>query len=177
MNSDNPYEVTAAIEPASEEQTPDIVSPRRLVTTWIVVFLVNLPIPVMFGGYVVDSPGGYMGMAVGCVLWCSLGIFLCYGRHARHVQATIRGGWLVALTQFYPMLHMLIGMLAAVLVSAVFEAGSSGRGPVNFTSNSATWDLLISTSMTLVTGAILITEALIIGTVITLLIRVARENR
>lgn len=177
MSSTNPYEVTAEFEAAAEEPGSDVVSPRRLVTTWILVFLINLPVPVMFGSSVVASAGGYAGMALGCLLWCGLGLILCFGRHARHIQATIRGGWLVALTQFYPVLHMLIGLLAGVLVGAVFDAGSSGRGPMNLTSNTVTWDMLISTSMTLVTGAILILEALIIGTVITLIMRVLRETR
>lgn len=177
MSSENPYQVAVDVDHSETVPVTESLPARPTIISWVIVFLLNLPIPVFFGSSVVASASGYTGMAVGCVLWCGLGILLCFGQQAKHIQATTRGGLLVALSQFYPILHMFAGLLAGAVVAAVFGAGNSGRGPLNMTTNQVFTDLLHSTAMTLVTGALLIFVAFTVGHLVSFVVRAISENR
>lgn len=177
MPTENPYHVTAELEhsPAAEDAGASPV--RKTVVSWIIVFLLNLPICVFFGASMIPSAGGYAGMAIGCMMWCSLGILLCFGNQISQVRAATRGGVLVALSQFYPMLQMFAGMISGVILESLFDLGGSGTGPLNIGTAEPIADTAVSTAMTLLTGGMLITVALTSGHAMTLIVNVFREKR
>jgi cobalamin synthase len=81
---------------------------------WMIVFCANLPLPVWLGVTVTSSPG-HIGMIFGCLVVNVTGIWLC--RVAPYFMLRLSVGALpVALSQFFGVLHMFVGM-AAVAVS------------------------------------------------------------
>ena len=177
MQSENPYQVTTELEHSPVAEEANAAPVRRTVTSWIIVFLLNLPVCVLFGASLFSSAGGYAGMFIGCVLWCGLGILLCFGNHIPHVRATARGGLLVALSQFYPLLQMFAGTIAAAILESLFNLGGSDGGPLNIGTTGPVADMAVSTAMTLLTGGMLIIVAFTGGHIITLIVNVFRENR
>ncbi len=175
MTTDNPYLVTTTEPVATEADSSESRSTKRSIAGWAIVFLLNLPIPVFLGSSVVSGIGGYVGMAVGCCLWWGLGIRLCFGAQVRHVRATTVGGLLVALSQFYPMLQLFAGMFAIFIVNLVVV--DMGGGPGRLAMQNPLADFAISTTLTLLTGAILIAVALTGGHLLLLLFRSVRDQR
>lgn len=91
---------------------------------WMIVFCANLPLPVMLGVSVTSSPG-HIGMIFGCLVVNVTGIWLC--RVAPYFMLRLSvGAILVALSQFFGVLHMFVGMAAVAVSRWIFNpfAGS-----------------------------------------------------
>jgi len=172
MTDDNPYQVTDVTnaEPLVISKTEP--SKTGIIIGWMVVFGINLPIPVFFGSGIVSGTVGYLGMTLGCVLWCGTGILLCRRGWARHIRATSWGGLIVALSQFYPMLQFFAGM-AAVEIMRVLSIPIGGYGPngIQPMNVSAVFDVMVATGLTVLTGTILISVAAVVGHVLLFLFR------
>ncbi|MEN1678888.1 MAG: hypothetical protein AAGJ46_04805 [Planctomycetota bacterium] len=103
----------------------------RLVRCWVVVELLNMPMPAMFG-WGGTSPLGRIGMAVGIATLVATGAAIT--RQSRMIgQSLCIGCAVVALTQLAPMPHMILGMLAmdameVVGIESRFPGGGSEPG-------------------------------------------------
>ncbi len=79
------------------------------VLPWMAVYLVNMIIPLYFGT-MVTGPAGRVGMVFGILLVFSLGCWVCFGSRWA-VLRVVYGGWIVAASQFFPILHIFAGSL------------------------------------------------------------------
>jgi hypothetical protein len=119
---------------------------------WPLVFLANLPVPVRFGWGVTDW-GGRIGMIA------AIGVLYVLGRESmRRVPGLdamiIWGGTLIALSQFYPVIHILagvVGIRAAFLLRLVTTEWPGEAG------------MLAGCIITLLTGGILMAIAVVAG--------------
>lgn len=159
MHEDNPYlapQVTDAV--SSPNATIRVVSLR---IAWIVAVLINLPIPVMFGISMTKGVGR-LGMVVGTILVSIVGLQLCRTKAFLMLRLCI-GSVLTALSQFYPVLQMLVGIVGVGIsrfVCSPFSPGSGDlSGPVEVT------------LATVLTGLGLILPSIGMGFVVGLLIR------
>jgi len=164
---DNPYQVLPSAS-ADNLSAPggDGNKVSRRVGAWVIVFLLNLPVPVMLGKDTISGAAGALGMTVGCLLWCGLGIVLCFGTLAKHVEATSLGGILVALSQVMPIVQMMSGMIAMGIVSLVGEVlqVKVGFGDVPpFTDVTGVGRVALAGCLTLITGLLLIGLAFVLG--------------
>lgn len=153
--NDNPYSPPAPINNEVLVEDSASVNVRGLRIRWCVVTLVNVPIPVMFG-MGTTTGAGQLGMPVGIGVVLAIGLALC-SRFPRTMSNLCRGAVLTALSQFYPMLHIVIGMLAVTIC----KWPSSSVGDLS--------GIFEGTLATLITGAGLIAVSLIFGIVMTLI--------
>lgn len=117
--------------------TPSTSPPRFAwdwVGLWTLVFVGNLPIPVLFGQGVVGE-GGMCGLfgALAVLYW--IGFALCLFRF-RVGRSLVVGGVFIAATQLLPILHILCGSFGLMMWEAIgggrffsddgFEASGSG---------------------------------------------------
>lgn len=177
MNDDNPYRTSSEVEAGSVATQAQDPKPAGIMVGWVLVFLINLPMPVLFGLYLVATPGGFLGMAGGCLIWCGTGIAVCFSRHAAHVRATSLGGVLVALSQFYPLLQMYAGLLAIFIVSPLLNITSGQIGHDDLETGIPLLDAAYSGLLTLMTGATLITVAWLTGHLMLSAMRVLERSR
>ena len=132
------------------------------------MFALNLPIPVFLDQMSFPDLAGIS--ALGCVLWCGTGILLCFRGWANHVRATSWGGLLVALSQFYPMLQ-LFAVIAAITITRTLVTPIDGNWNFRAANHSALLDLLVASGLTVLTGSILISIALVVGHTLLFLFR------
>jgi hypothetical protein len=133
-----------------------------MLAAWVVVFLVNLPIPVMFGNALTEG-NARLGMVMGTVLLGLVGGVFCQ-RSYRICLALNSGGWVVALTQFVAIPQFIAGSIG-LLVSTTL-----GMADPNFDAGRNEMTLWAGGFVTtIVTGALLMGLALGIGLVFQLL--------
>ncbi|WP_169976109.1 hypothetical protein [Tautonia rosea] len=156
-DASNPY--VAPNSPVVSD--PEITfEPRKgtpgLLVGWVIVFLSNLPIPVMFGSALTEG-GARIGMTMGTVLLGLVGGIFCQ-RSYRIGLALTTGGLAVALTQVVAIPQFMAGMIG-LMVSSALGLANADFDPA---SNSMTeWPGGLVT--TLVTGTLLMGLALGIG--------------
>ena len=119
-NDDNPYAAPMVHDFAtSGEVTATFVTkPAVLQSAWLLAVLINLPIPIMFGAGVVVGPARF-GMLLGTVVVYAVGVWLCLVQSGI-MWRLILGSLLTALSQFWPVLHMLVGLIAMGISRAIF---------------------------------------------------------
>ena len=71
------------------------------------VFILNLPVP-FFIGTMVNAYHNTLVMVIGCVILLAIGCFIGTRRKRIAFSLTV-GGLVVALTQFAPILHVMVG--------------------------------------------------------------------
>jgi len=106
----NPFEPSESTIAPEAKPRRVIHSPLVLSIQWTVVVLVNLIVPYLIAGEMTGPMGGW-GIFLGVVL------VLLFGAWASRaipmgVLLTVRGGVLVALSQFFPVIHLLAGLLS-----------------------------------------------------------------
>jgi hypothetical protein len=111
---------------------------------WFCVYAVNLIFPVAMG-WSITREGGKIGMVIGIVAVFALGCRLCF-MSRRAMLPVVYAGWIVAVSQLAPILHIFAGMVG-VSVAHVF-GDETMRGEVN--------TVLGGFLATIVTGGILI---------------------
>jgi hypothetical protein len=122
------------------------------VLAWIWVYTVNLGIPVMLGS-MFTCEGGRVGMVIGIIVVFAIGCRVCFVSR-RTVLMVVYGGWIVALSQAVPALHIIAGTigLSAVRVTTGEERDLS--------------TILGGFIATLITGCVLISVATALGAVV-----------
>ena len=124
------------------------------VVAWRCVYVANLIFPLLMG-WMATREGGGIGMFIGIVAVFALGHRLCFIAR-RAMLAVVYGGWVVALFQLAPILHIFAGIVG-VWVAHGFEDVTK-RDQVN--------TVLGGFLATIVTGGILIVVATALGLVI-----------
>ena len=112
----NLHSNTNPFEPSESTIAPEVKSrrvihgPLVLSIQWTVVVLVNVIVPYLIAGGM-TGPMGDWGIFLGVVLVLLFGI-LASRALPMGVLLTVRGGVLVALSQFFPVIHLFAGWLA-----------------------------------------------------------------
>lgn len=149
----NPYEapqVTATTELPQAEAVPEALPliPERP-ERWGPVFVFNLPAVIVFGVYVNKIPS-FIAMIAACAALFL--VSLSFARHSdRIARRLIAGGKVIALSQFIPVLHVVLAKLA---FDFLLQADPSGI---------LNWHVRAAFYFTLLVGAGLIATAYGIG--------------
>jgi hypothetical protein len=128
----NPFEPSeSAIAPEVKSRRV-IHSPLVLSIQWTVVVLVNLIVPYLFAEGMTGPMGGW-GIFLGVVLVLLFGILASLALPMA-VLLTVRGGVFVALSQFFPVIHLMAGLLSIDVYrsTGIIPAGQLDRGNVGF---------------------------------------------
>jgi hypothetical protein len=112
-----------------DDVMPRKSQPRQV--WWALVFGLNLIVSLFFG-WMVTAEGGRIGMAAGVALLWYLGHRLCaisdpFGR------ALVAGGFVVALTQLFPIAHIFVGIVSVGIAQSLLhepDSGSSIHSPI-----------------------------------------------
>jgi len=135
-------------------------TPESYVRRFCLVFLLNLPVP-FFWGVMVNEKRNTFIMLAGCAMLLALGRFIC-SRSRRIGFSLTAGGLVVAVTQFFPLLQISVGLLVVEgFGAATGLVKGSEYGPI--LNEISPWACLV---FTLLTGLILMGIALVTGEVI-----------
>jgi hypothetical protein len=153
----NPFEPSESTIAPEVKSRRVIHSPLVLSIQWTVVVLVNLIVPYLLAGGMTGPMGGW-GIFLGVVLVLLFG-FWASRAIPMGVLLTVRGGVLVALSQFFPLIHLLAGMLSIDFHrrTGIIPAEQLDRGNLGFLSA-----LLLTVS----TGGILLTISCGLGVIL-----------
>ena len=168
MTDDNPF----APPTVPPEPAPWIQPERRwgLILLWMVMFAVNLPVAVMFGRSACDWPAAF-GMVVGCALINVTGLWLC--RTSPHFMLRLcLGSIAVAVSQFFPVLHMIVGMIAVGISRSICNLSIEMSDPIR--GNMTGLDEV--TLSTLLTGLGLILPSVAMGYLIGMVFRLPSKS-
>ncbi len=127
---------------------------------------VNLPVPLFWGSAVSEGPAE-VGMLIGIALVTPVGMVLCGGQPIP-MRRLCHGSIVVALSQFYPVLHMCVGTIALTICRGMEDL--DGLGP-NLTGT------LQVTAATILTGLGLILPSLILGYFFAQILKMSRDSR
>ena len=130
----NPFEPSESTIAPEVKSRRVIHSPLVLSIQWTVVVLVNLIVPYLFAGGMTGPMGGW-GIFLGVVLVLLFGIWASSAL-PMGVLLTVRGGVLVALSQFFPVIHLMAGLLSIDFYrrTGMIPAEQLDRGNVGFLS-------------------------------------------
>lgn len=115
--SNNPYE-TREIDLKTVSQPGDRGSVHRshLSTTWVFVFLFNLPLPILCASVVCKDQAS-LGIAIAVVLMFFAG--LAFISLTRFRQTIVSGGVVLMLAQFLPLPQLIAGTIALEICKAM----------------------------------------------------------
>ncbi len=125
---------------------------------WPILFIANMVIPLYFGLSLTERPGR-LGMLMGACLLLALGWLVCFYK-PRIARITIWGSVLTAASQPFPILHALLGLLGVYMLESM-GASHVGVGQI---------DALEAFLLTLFVGIGLLTSALGLGTLLSLVL-------
>lgn len=152
--TENPYAVeAAAIEPSLDSSPSDGLSWRR--AAWGAVVLLNLPIPLMFGMSFCKGES-VIGMPIGILIVLLAGLWCCR-RTPKAMSMLNSGAIITALSQFWPIAHIMIGSIAVGISRLAFDRDANTE---NLTG------VISATSATLLTGIGLILLSFIFGAIL-----------
>lgn len=117
----NPYSAPSMqdIAISTEVASAFFLKTRVVQSAWALAVLINLPIPVMFGS---DVARGELriGMVIGVLAVYGVGAWCCTMRPSV-MWRLIVGSGLTALSQFFPVLHLVVGTIAMGISRFVFS--------------------------------------------------------
>ena len=154
--NDNPYQATdVALEPHQSSKRRVIHSPFVLSVQWTVVLLCNSVVPLLIGWTEAQQGQGQFGIILAMGLCLVLGYVACIYIPLFALIAT-RGGFLVALTQFFPVLQLIAGMIAidTIRKTGIIPGQTLDRGSLGL------FDAFL---VTVATGSILIGISVLFG--------------
>jgi len=152
----NPYESPKCL--AGPLASPaDHDDARLLLTAWATVFVVNMAMPVFFA-WSITGESGRIGMIAASVVLFGCGCWICLMAR-RLAKGLIVGAVLVALTQVFPALQILAGILGLAVAEALHLSQYRDRGPEITTE-------LGGFVVTLITGGILMGLSGVTGTLV-----------
>jgi hypothetical protein len=149
---------------ADKAQFPDKLGPGQPppILPWLVVYVVNLIVPLILAVSATNQ-SGKVGMGLGILLVFALGCRLCFVSR-RAVLTVVYGGWVVAAAQLFPLLQICAG-IAGIRVASALSGWSMHREEKGDS-------VLGGFLATVVTGALLLTVATVLGRIIQGLIAV-----
>jgi hypothetical protein len=157
LDEHNPYEPPSeAVRSSSSHEQALARSGVLTYIAWIFIFAINMAIPLLFGASMTEQHGR-LGMSVAALLLLVLGSYICAANRKLAV-ALLAGGAVVALTQLFPILHIIAGMIGMTVGQALGHATlDSDDSPSRITSEYGGF------VVTFVTGGILMAGSLFIG--------------
>ena len=158
MDPLNPYAAPRS-DVADSAAAPPLVPRRwaiRLGLAWTAVFLLDLPIPLLFGWDLTEHHGA-LGMFAALIVSGVCGGWICVLKPKFGLPLVV-GGAVAALSQVFPLLQIIAGAIAIVIGEALGQVGP-GRGNVAGQIASETGGFLV----TMITGLLLLTAALAVG--------------
>lgn len=151
---DNPYAVeSAVVEHAVSTSEPK--SGSWLGIAWVAVVLINLPVPLLFGSECCKEAATF-GMPIGILTVVVGGLWGCR-QIPKAMKMLNSGAVITALSQFWPMFHIVIGSLAVGISQWLFEDSGNSTNLTKVPS---------ATLATLITGAGLILVSFVFGAVL-----------
>jgi hypothetical protein len=166
----NPYEAPSAHSPLPVAQSPSTFfqKPWVVQSAWILAVVINLPVPLMFGFSFTAAGAARLGMLIGVAVVYGIGVWICL-HQASVMWRLIVGSMFTALSQFWPMLHMMVGAIAMGVSKFLFDP-ERGREQIE-----AIPEVVLTT---LLTGIGLIIPSLVMGLIVLMLfsIRVFDEQ-
>ncbi|WP_435015733.1 hypothetical protein TA3x_003284 [Tundrisphaera sp. TA3] len=142
---------------------------RSLSLDWVFIYLLNLPVCLILGGFTTMT-GGWPGMLTGILLLFALGFYSCRMSYPLGL-AFIKGGFLLGLAQILPMAQLLAGSMGLGLAGE-FEAMSGSPLRHEYELRSFASGLIA----TLGTGGLLMMLALVFGLIHRLMVPDWRDN-
>ncbi|HWB09567.1 MAG TPA: hypothetical protein VG826_10095 [Pirellulales bacterium] len=119
LRSTNPYASPKADNADRSREDPQ-GGAKRLYFGWLAVFALNLIFPLLMA-WGMTAPDGRIGMLLAIIVLLALGFWICAS--ARQVGfALVVGGVAVALSQIFPILQMMAGILGFALTKAIGAA-------------------------------------------------------
>ncbi len=160
----NPYEAPSAHSPRPVAQSPSTFFQKPLVvqSAWFLAVAINLPAPLMFGFSFTTAGAPRLGMLIGIAAVYGTGVWICLHR-AEVMWRLIVGSLFTALSQIWPMLHMLVGIVSMGISKFIFDADRE-RDQIE-----AIPEVVLTT---LLTGIGLILPSIVMGLVFLMLFRI-----
>jgi hypothetical protein len=152
--SDDPYFAGQVAPKAGQpEGLQDRMKPPVL--TWVVVYVTNSIVP-LYLGLMLTANAGRLGMFFALGLLLAL-VYRVISISSRVEVAFEVGGWVVAVSQFFPLLQVIAGGIGMVVTRTMGQA-TDGYRPLIYVQSE-----LGGFVATILTGSILISVALSIG--------------
>jgi len=161
-NSDNPYRSPATLEFCDVSQPREPID-KLAFALWPIVFTVNLIVPTLFG-LQLTRDHGRVGVLIALFGFLTTGWLFCFVK-PKAARALIFGSVLIALSQIYPLIHILSGSIALSITTRVNLAVAGDDSQLAHVA-SETGGFLI----TLLTGLILLACAAATGSMFALVL-------
>lgn len=159
MEDANPYQAPSNHETDSPRaSTADLDSLKPVWRRWSRVFALNMIVPLLFG-LPMTFGIGWVGMFAAVPVLFALGGCVC-ACQPNIGRALIRGGVLVALSQLFPVLQIMAGLVAMDLTAVLGQVKATVGRPPEVASVSGGF------LMTIFTGLLLMCAALFLGLLI-----------
>ena len=160
----NPYEAPLALGelPAAQPPSAFFQKPAVVQTAWFLAVAINLPMPLLLGFDATAEGAARLGMPIGIVTVYGIGVWICLHR-AEVMWRLIIGSIFTALTQIWPVLHMVIGIVAMGISKFIFDANRE-REQIE-----AVPEVVLTT---LLTGIGLILPSIVMGLIFLMLFRI-----
>lgn len=153
MEDANPYQAPASLE--GETPLAPGRLPVRLLAGWTALFLLNMPLPLLFAGEVTRNHGRSGVFVASAALWL-LGCWVCVAQRKTGFALAV-GGAPVALSQIVPFLQIMAGMVA--LTAGEFFQQIENKDDALGQVVSEPGGFLL----TMITGGLLMSAALVLG--------------
>jgi hypothetical protein len=149
MSEENPYQASW-VAPAPVRRTPSVWISVLIVIVWACVFGANLMIPLLFGWDRTSHRGTFGLVGAVATLWItSSALLLMYRKLAAPV---IVGSILVAVSQVFPILQVLAGVLSFALAESMGLTEAEDLGPGRIESFSGGFLVTFGTGLLLMAG-------------------------
>ena len=160
----NPYEAPSAHSPLPVAQSPSTFfqKPWVVQSAWFLAVVINLPMPLILGLDATADGAARLGMPIGIVTVYCTGVWICLHR-AEVMWRLIVGSIFTALTQIWPIVHMIVGLVAMGISKLIFDANRE-REQIE-----AIPEVVLTT---LLTGIGLILPSLVMGLIFLMLFRI-----
>ena len=156
MTEQNPYQPPSELSVAPLPTTDSRAT--HTFVLWTVLFVVNLPLPVLFGATVTRGPARW-GMVLIVAGVYAFGLLFCLNNPKRS-KSLLAGSTMLALSQFVPVIHILAGLSA---ISVVSKSGMISFDP-EFVMG-PTDSLAAGAALTVITSGMLAVIAMLTGIV------------
>lgn len=119
----NPYAAPSVHSPLPVAHSPSRFFQKRWIvqSAWLLAVAINLPIPLMLGYSCTAAGASRLGMFIGIAAVYGTGVWICL-HQAEVMWRLIVGSIFTALSQIWPVFHMLIGAAAMAVSKFIFDS-------------------------------------------------------